>query len=142
MWKVSGGKKKQKIILGGSWYKSTYNVTPFTHTHPHLTTTCTALPSSTTMTDNYNTNFTMVYNNESIDSIKPNEELLNFADIAWNIQNRASCCVGLELKEARLFREFFGTSKRVVEILWELVVCNKLRPRGGAWSICSERFIL
>jgi hypothetical protein len=46
------------------------------------------------MTDNYNTNVTMVYNKESIDSIDPNKELTNFAGIAWNIQNRASCCVG------------------------------------------------
>jgi hypothetical protein len=60
------------------------------------------------MSDNYNTNVAMVYDDESIDSIdsiKPNEELLNFADISRNIQNRASCCVGSELREARLFRE-------------------------------------
>jgi hypothetical protein len=67
----------------------------------------------------------------SINLIKPNEELPNFADIARNIQNQVSCHVGLELKEARLFREFFGTSMRVVEILWELIVRDKLRPRGG-----------
>jgi hypothetical protein len=73
----------------------------------------------------------MVYNDESINSYKPNEELPNFADIVWNIQNRASHCVGSELKEARLFREFFGTSVRVVGILWELIVRDKLRPRGG-----------
>ncbi len=83
------------------------------------------------MTDNYNTNVAMVYNDESIDWIKPNEELPNFADIARNIQNRASSHVGSELKEARLFREFFGMSVRVVKILWELVVWDKLRPRGG-----------
>ncbi len=50
----------------------------------------------------------MVYYDESIDSIdsiKPNKELPNFADIPRNIQNRASCCVGSELKEARLFSE-------------------------------------
>jgi hypothetical protein len=35
------------------------------------------------------------------------------------------------LKEAQLFCEFFGMSVRVVEILWELIVCDKLRPRGG-----------
>ncbi len=35
------------------------------------------------------------------------------------------------MKEARLFREFFGMSVRVVKILWELVVWDKLRPRGG-----------
>jgi hypothetical protein len=58
--------------------------------------------SSTTMTDNYNTNVAMVYEDESIDLIKPNEELPNFADIARNIQNWVSCCVGLELKEAWL----------------------------------------
>jgi hypothetical protein len=83
------------------------------------------------MMDDYNTNVTMVYNNESIDSIDPNKELPNFADITRNIQNRASCCVGLELKEAWLFCKFFGMSVRVIEILWELVVLNKLRPRGG-----------
>jgi hypothetical protein len=78
--------------------------------------------SSTTMTNNYNTNAAVVYDDESIDSIKPNEDLPNFADIAWNIQNWASCCIGLECKEAWLFRELFGTTVRVVEILWELVV--------------------
>jgi hypothetical protein len=84
------------------------------------------------MTDNYNTNVTMVYVDESIDTSDPNEELPNFVDIAWNIHNWASYFVGTELKEARLFGEFFGTSVRAVEILWELIVCNKLRPRGGA----------
>jgi hypothetical protein len=89
------------------------------------------------MTDNYSTNVTMVYNNKSINSIKPNWELLNFADIAWDIQNWAPHRVGLELKEARLFLEFFGMSVRVHTILWELVVHDKLRPRGDAQSICS-----
>jgi hypothetical protein len=83
------------------------------------------------MSDNYNTNIAMVYDDKSIDSIKPNEELPNSTDIARNIKNRVSCCVGLELKEARLFHEFFGTSVRVVKILWELIVWDKLRPRGG-----------
>jgi hypothetical protein len=38
-----------------------------------------------TMSDNYNTNVAKVYDDESIDlidSIKPNKELPNFADIA------------------------------------------------------------
>jgi hypothetical protein len=69
------------------------------------------------MTDNYNTNITMVYDDKSINSIKPNKELPNFADIARNIQNRASRCVGSELKEAWLLCEFFRTSVRVMEIL-------------------------
>jgi hypothetical protein len=87
------------------------------------------------MTDNYNTNVNMVYDDESTNSIKPNKELPNFAGIARNIQNLASHCIGLELKEAWLFRKFFGMSVRVVKIFWELVVCDKLRPRGVAWSI-------
>jgi hypothetical protein len=94
----------------------------------------TPLSSSTTMTDNYNTNVTMVYDDKSIDLYKPNKELLNFADIARNIQNWASCCIGLDLKEARLFREFFGTSVRVVKILWALGVCclGQAQAKGGA----------
>jgi hypothetical protein len=73
----------------------------------------------------------------SINSIGPNKELPDFTDIARDIQNRASCQVGSETTEARLFREFFGTSVRVVEILWQLVVHNKLRPRGG----CLEHLL-
>jgi hypothetical protein len=44
--------------------------------------------SSTTMSDNHNTNIAKVYNDESIDSIdliKPNKELPNFANITRNI---------------------------------------------------------
>jgi hypothetical protein len=33
--------------------------------------------------------------------------------------------------KTRLFCEFFGTSKRVVEVVWELVIRDELRPRGG-----------
>jgi hypothetical protein len=53
----------------------------------------------------------------SIDSIGPNKELPDFADIARDIQNRASCCVGSKLMESRLFRKFFRMSVMVVEIL-------------------------
>jgi hypothetical protein len=78
------------------------------------------------MMDYYNTNVTMVYNDKSINSINPNDELPDFVDIAQDIQNQVSHCVGSELTEAQLFREFFGTSVRVVKILWELVLRNKL----------------
>ena len=67
----------------------------------------------------------------SLDSIGPKEEVPDFTDNARDIQNRVSHQVGSELTEARLFREFFRTSVRVVELLWELVVRDKLRPRGG-----------
>jgi hypothetical protein len=62
----------------------------------------------------------------SIDLIGPNEELPDFADIAWGIQNWASCQVRPESTETQLFCKFFGTSVRVVEILWPLVVWDKL----------------
>jgi hypothetical protein len=60
----------------------------------------------------------MVDINKSINSIKPN--------IAQDIQNWASCRIGSESTEAQLLCEFFGMSVRVVEILWELVVHDKL----------------
>jgi hypothetical protein len=83
-----------------------------------------------------------VYNNDkSINLIKPNKELPNFADITRNIQNRVSCCIGSELREARLFCKYFGMSVRVIKILLELDVRDKLRQRGGAQSICSGHFI-
>ncbi len=78
------------------------------------------------MTDYYNTNVTMVYNDKSINWINPNDELPDFAGIARDIQNQASRCVESESAEAQLFQEFSGTSMRVVKILWELVVHNKL----------------
>jgi hypothetical protein len=78
------------------------------------------------MMDDYITNVTRVYGNVSINSIDPNEELPNFADIAQNIQNWASHHVGSELKESWLFCKFFGMSVRVVKILWQLIVCDKL----------------
>jgi hypothetical protein len=55
----------------------------------------------------------------------------DFEGIARDIQNRAPRRVGTSTTERRLFREFFGTSLRVVIHLWELVVCNRLKPRGG-----------
>ncbi len=72
----------------------------------------------------------------SINSISPKEELPDFADIA-HIQNRASHQVGLESTEARFFNEFFRINVRVLKILWQLVVCNKLQSRG--W--CPEHLL-
>ncbi len=34
--------------------------------------------------------------------------------------------------ETRLFHNFFETSKRVVELAWELLIPNELQPRGGS----------
>ncbi len=66
-----------------------------------------------------------------IDLIGLKDELPDFVEIARDIQNRASHRVGLEATKTRLFRKFFGTSVRVVKILWELVVRDKLQPKGG-----------
>ncbi len=62
----------------------------------------------------------------SIVLIGPSEELPNFMNIVRYIQNRVSWCIGSESTEARLFCKFFGMSVTVLEILWELVLCNKL----------------
>jgi hypothetical protein len=71
------------------------------------------------MTDNdhYNPNESMVHVVEDVVN-----ELPNFLAIARDIQNRAKRRVGSGSTEARLFREFFGTSVRVVELLWKLIV--------------------
>jgi hypothetical protein len=49
-------------------------------------------------------------------------KLPDFPAIARDIQNQAKCRVGSGLTEARLFRKFFGTSVRDVELLWKLIV--------------------
>jgi hypothetical protein len=41
------------------------------------------------------------------------------------------------MTETRLFREFFGTSERVVKVIWELVIRDELQPRGG----CPEHLL-
>jgi hypothetical protein len=89
------------------------------------------------MMDNnhYNPNKSMVH---VVDDIV--NKLPNFPAIARDIQNRAKRCVGSGLTEARLFREFFGTSVRVVELLWKLIIQgNHLpdndRPKHLMWCL-------
>jgi hypothetical protein len=41
------------------------------------------------------------------------------------------------ITKTRLFCEFFGTSERVVEVVWELIIRDELRPRGG----CPEHLL-
>ena len=50
---------------------------------------------------------------------------------ARDIQNQASHRVRTATMETRLFREFFGISMRVLEILWELLDRDSLPPKGG-----------
>ena len=68
---------------------------------------------------------------ESVDSIVSNEALPDFKEIARDIQNRASGRVLSKETEAQLFHEFFGTSVRIVNILWEFLVRDRFRPQGG-----------
>ncbi len=49
-------------------------------------------------------------------------ELPDFPAIARDIQNRAKRCVGSGSTEARLFLKFFGTSVRVIKLLWKLII--------------------
>jgi len=51
--------------------------------------------------------------------------------LARDIQNWASCHVGLATIKTRHFREFFGTNVLVVEKVWELLERDSLLPEGG-----------
>jgi hypothetical protein len=82
----------------------------------HHTPPCspTSISTATSMMDKYH------YNpNKSIVHVVNNvvNELPDFPAIARYIQNQAKCFVGSGLTEAQLFREFFGTSVRVVKLL-------------------------
>jgi hypothetical protein len=50
------------------------------------------------------------------------DKLPDFPAITQDIQNQAKHRVGSGSTEPRLFREFFGTSMRIVEILWNLII--------------------
>jgi len=57
----------------------------------------------------------------------------DFRGIARCLMNRPSRRDGRwSSTETRLFREFFGTSERVVELVWELVVRDELRPKSSS----------
>ena len=60
-----------------------------------------------------------------------NEPLPDFRAIARVIQNRTRRRVGAGSTEVRLFREFFGTSLLVVELVWKLIVQGKHLPQDG-----------
>ena len=55
----------------------------------------------------------------------------DFEALAWDIHNRASCCVGAATMETRHFREFFRTSVLVIEKNWELLERVSFLPEGG-----------
>ncbi len=74
--------------------------------------------------------------------IGPFVAIPDFCGIARGLMNSPSRRDGCWLSmETRLFREFFGTSVRVVETVWELINRDELRPMGGARSTCSGPFI-
>ncbi len=96
-----------------------------------------SISTVTSMTDNnhYDPNKSMVHVVHNVVN-----ELPNFPAIAQDIQNQAKCCVGSGLTEARLFREFFGTCVRVLELLWKLIVQgnhlpNDSRPKHLMWCL-------
>jgi hypothetical protein len=60
-----------------------------------------------------------------------NMPMPDFEALARDIQNRASCRVGLATTETRHFGKFFGTSVLVVENTWELLERDSLLPEGG-----------
>ena len=69
-----------------------------------------------------------------VDNDDDNEYDVN--DVDWeaearDIQNRMSRAVGTTDREARHFREFFGTPVDAVEIVWDLLVRESLLPEKG-----------
>ena len=97
-------------------------------------------------TDDHDADAAMVDDDEDYDAASVwglDMPVPDFAGIARLIQNRASCRVGSDATEARRFREFFGTSVRVVGILWEFLVRDELRPRGGRpWHLLWALYFL
>ena len=97
-------------------------------------------------TDDHDADAAMVDDDEDYDAASVwglDMPVPDFAGIARLIQNRASRRVGSDAREARRFREFFGTSVRVVGILWEFLVRDKLRPRGGRpWHLLWALYFL
>jgi hypothetical protein len=92
-------------------------------------------PSFIFTTDQYDPNESMV---NVVDDVV--DELSNFPAIARDIQNRAKHRIGSGLTEARLFCVFFGTSVRIVEILWNLIIQgdhlpDDRRPEHLMWCL-------
>ena len=68
--------------------------------------------------------------------------VLDFIGLARNIQNRSSKQMGTPEVEKRRFKEFFGTSLEVVEILWEMLyerdfLPDKSQPKHLLWTCYS-----
>jgi hypothetical protein len=60
----------------------------------------------------------------------------DFIGLARDIQNRSSKQVGTPEVEKRRFKEFFGTSLEVVEILWEKLYEGDFLPDRGGQRLC------
>ena len=89
-------------------------------------------PSFIFTTDQYDPNESMVNVVDDVVDKPP-----NFLAIARDIQNPAKHRVGSGSTEAWLFREFFGTSVRIVEILWNLIIQGNHLPDDG----CPEHLM-
>ena len=86
----------------------------------------------------------MVIDDDDHDNhIGPFAAIPDFCGIAQGLMNCPSCHDGCwSSTETRLFCEFFGTSIRVVETVWELIIRDELRPMGGRpehllWALYS-----
>jgi hypothetical protein len=74
-------------------------------------------------------------NKLSIHWIDPNKELPNFADIAQDIQNWASCCVGLESTEARLRQVGVDVGTALPQVLWN----KREGPQDPLGACCLQQ---
>ena len=71
-----------------------------------------------------------------VDNNDDDDDYDDVDDVDWeaearDIQNRMSRAVGTTDREARHFREFFGTPVDAVEIVWDLLVRESLLPEKG-----------
>ncbi len=89
-------------------------------------------PSFIFTTDQYDPNESMVNVVDDVVDKPP-----NFLAIARDIQNPAKHRVGSGSTEAWLFHKFFGTSVRIVEILWNLIIQGDHLPDEG----CPEHLM-
>jgi hypothetical protein len=97
------------------------------------------------MTDDRNANAAMV-DDDNVDESSIwglGWPVPDFAGLARDIQNRASRGVDSDAAEARRFRKFFGTTLKVVETLWSLLLCEEIRSSGGRpWHLLWALYFL
>ena len=74
---------------------------------------------------------TAYFDDDDDDDYDVDIDVIDWEAEARDIQNRMSRVVGTIDREARHFREFFGTPVEAVEIVWDLLLRDSLLPEKG-----------